>query len=62
MYIQITDHCNMTCAHCCYSCSPRKRNFMSKDVFVKALDLCDLDDISIGGGEPTLHPLFWDFI
>ena len=62
MYIQITDHCNMTCAHCCYSCSPRKRNFMSKDVFVKALDLYDLDYISIGGGEPTLHPLFWDFI
>jgi len=61
MYIQITDHCNMTCAHCGYSCSPRKKNFMTMDVF-KAAVKYDPNYISIGGGEPTTHPLFWDML
>jgi hypothetical protein len=37
---------------------------MSLDVFKRALKLCreyELD-IAIGGGEPTIHPLFWDML
>ena len=63
MYIQITDHCNMSCIHCCYSCGPRKKNFMSMEIFKACIDFSDEDDaVSIGGGEPTLHPDFWAFI
>ena len=64
MYIQITDHCNMTCAHCCYSCSPRKKNFITMRMFEAALDMLgDPDEpISIGGGEPTLHFNFWGIL
>ena len=64
MYIQITDNCNMRCKHCCCSCGPRKKNFMSRVVFLKSVDHA-LDygmDISIGGGEPTCHPEFWEFM
>lgn len=63
MYLQITDHCNMTCAHCGYSCSPRKRNFMSKETLRRALKIAGEygDSIVIGGGEPTTHPEFWEF-
>ena len=64
MYIQITDNCNMTCAHCCFSCGPRKRNFMTPEVFQRAIEFSNQieDHISIGGGEPTCHPKFWDFL
>lgn len=61
MYIQITDHCNMTCAHCCFSCSPRKKRFMTHDIFKKTLKFAD-SYVAIGGGEPTCHPDFWSFM
>ena len=62
MYIQITDHCNMACAHCCYSCSPRKKNFMSTSLFKATVNLAGVygENIVIGGGEPTTHPKFWE--
>lgn len=61
MYIQITDHCNMACAHCCYSCGPRKKNFITTKMFEAALEF-DNGYLAIGGGEPTLHPQFWEFV
>ena len=59
MYIQITNRCNMTCEHCCYSCG-KKGEDMSLDTFRKALSLCkDYCHLPfLGGGEPTLHPEF----
>lgn len=37
---------------------------MSREIFVLACQLAEPMGMSIdiGGGEPTLHPLFWDFI
>ena len=37
---------------------------MRRSTFIKACELAAErgDIISIGGGEPTIHPLFWDFI
>lgn len=63
MYLQITTRCNMLCAHCCFACT-REGSDMTRDTFVKGLVLAQSsgDDITIGGGEPTLHPLFWDFV
>lgn len=59
----ITEKCNMMCEHCCYSCTSEGRD-MSRRVFRQACELAEErgDTISIGGGEPTTHPLFWDFI
>lgn len=63
MYIQITSRCNMVCRHCCYSCTSTGVD-MHRAVFLAACKLARQLDvfIDIGGGEPTLHPLFWDFI
>lgn len=60
MYLQITTKCNMRCAHCCYSCGPRGKH-MAGDVWRRAIDMArEWDEmISIGGGEPTLHPDFF---
>ena len=59
MYIQITTRCNMSCQHCCFSCTTQGED-MTIETFKKALEHSDI--ISIGGGEPTLHPKFWEFV
>ena len=59
-YIQITTRCNMVCDHCCYRCGPEGED-MSLEVYKAALAMDD-ETVSIGGGEPTLHPQFWEFI
>lgn len=60
MYIQITTRCNMECEHCCYSCTAQGED-MSIETFKNALKF-DSECVSIGGGEPTVHPKFWEFI
>jgi hypothetical protein len=63
MYIQITTRCNMTCAHCCFACTAKGTD-MSRETFHKAIQLASDNEssITIGGGEPTLHPLFQEFL
>lgn len=56
MYLQITTRCNMSCAHCGYSCTPNGED-MSMEVFRAVLPHLDTV-VTIGGGEPTLHPQF----
>ena len=60
MYIQITTRCNMSCGHCAYSCTEDGED-MSLETFKAALSWDD-EYVSIGGGEPTIHPKFWEFI
>jgi len=64
MYIQITTNCNMSCAHCGFSCSPRKKDFMTMDAFEATMSFVYEYgmSVSIGGGEPTCHPRFWDML
>lgn len=54
----------MKCAHCAFSCGPKKKNFMELRVFEAALKLAGSygETVVIGGGEPTLHPEFWLFL
>lgn len=59
MYIQITTRCNMTCAHCCYGCTAQGED-MTMRVFKAAVAMDT--SVSIGGGEPTLHPRFWQML
>lgn len=63
MYLMLTSQCNMNCFHCCASCGP-KGSHMSKATLKKALALAAEygQSVFIGGGEPTVHPLFWEFL
>jgi len=63
MYVQITTRCNMTCDHCCYSCTANGDD-MSIETFKKAIELVEnrYSDLTIGGGEPTIHRNFREFI
>lgn len=60
MYLQISERCNMLCAHCGFACTEAGED-MSFEVFQAALSY-DSESISIGGGEPTVHPEFWKFL
>ena len=57
IYLQLTEKCNMRCPHCCFAATT-KGTFMSREVFQKAIDLAKDHQwsITLGGGEPTLHP------
>jgi len=66
--IQLTDYCNLKCVQCNVGCDIVESNkyvsLENVEKFVK--DLIDLNvrmrRVSITGGEPTLHPLFFDVI
>ena len=60
MYLQITEKCNMTCEHCCYSCDMQGQHMPWGTLVDAVAFIRDYNDhISIGGGEPTLHPDFF---
>ena len=65
LYLQLTEHCNMSCPHCCMN-APRggKATFMSRKVFDKALEIAQEygSGITLGGGEPTMHPNFLEWV
>ena len=63
MYIQITTKCNMRCAHCCFAAT-RHGEHMPLNIFQKALSVAiDRGDyVTIGGGEPTMHPRFFEYL
>lgn len=55
----------MSCAHCGFSCNKNGKHVDYYDVlemirFAKDVEGCE--SISIGGGEPTLHPRFFDIL
>lgn len=53
----------MSCAHCVNDCTPSGEH-MSWNTFKAAADLtiaCG-DRLDMGGGEPTINPLFWRFL
>lgn len=62
-YIQITTRCNMSCEHCGMNCTKRGHD-MSKAVWNRALEFSKRYDtsVAIGGGEPTLHKYFREFL
>ena len=59
MYVQITTRCNMSCKHCGMNCNSQGED-MSFETFKQALQ--HDDTITIGGGEPTIHPEFEKFL
>ena len=63
MYLQITTKCNMLCPHCCYSCNKNGKHadWMTL-VDAVAFARQHTDSIAIGGGEPTLHPMFFNLL
>lgn len=60
MYLMITSRCNMTCKHCGMGCK-KKGEDMTLETFRNAISYED-ESITLGGGEPTIHPFFWQML
>ena len=68
MLIEITQSCNLTCPTCYAGSSPQNKTFMSIEKFESTIDgLLEMgkgeaDLIQLSGGEPTIHPDFFDIV
>ncbi|QWS69896.1 radical SAM protein [Vibrio phage vB_VpS_PG28] len=66
MYIQITTVCGMTCKHCIFACGTDliRAEHMPRHTFKRCLALANNlgSSVSLGGGEPTDHPKFWEYL
>lgn len=59
VHINLSERCNERCLHCYYPAS-RRNALMSKNMFLEILKqckVCNVLNITIGGGEPMLNPL-----
>jgi MoaA/NifB/PqqE/SkfB family radical SAM enzyme len=62
LYYALTNHCNRTCPWCSTCSSPQGSTYLSLDAY-RASFPTDRDfQVQLEGGEPTLHPQFWDFV
>jgi hypothetical protein len=62
VYVAITNHCNRACPWCSTCSSPDGRTFLSLQSFRAALPESGQFQLQLEGGEPTIHPDFWEFV
>ena len=66
--IEVTDHCNLKCPICYADSGPeRKEDYRTLEHIIEMLDAVvenelEPDVIQISGGEPTLHPNFFEIL
>lgn len=62
--IEITNECNLRCLHCYNDAGPGKNYFSKKEIeyLVDSLNNINVRHISFSGGEPLLHPHFFDAV
>ncbi|MFC5044507.1 radical SAM protein [Aquimarina hainanensis] len=65
--VEVTDRCNLTCPTCYASSSPHYGRHRTLDEIKKMLDTIvanekEPDVVQISGGEPTIHPQFFEIL
>ncbi|MCS1352409.1 radical SAM protein [Mechercharimyces sp. CAU 1602] len=65
--LEITDSCNLACPICYADSSPQRQDFRSLEQIELMLDAIvaneiEPDIVQISGGEPTIHPHFFDIL
>ena len=62
-YINITNACNRDCPFCCMYSSSKNSQFMTMEQFKSIINNTDEKiELQLEGGEPVIHPLFYDFV
>jgi len=62
VYVALTNHCNRSCPWCSTCSSPRGNSWLSLADFERSLPAEGPFQVQLEGGEPTLHPEFWEFV
>ncbi len=62
VYAALTNSCNRSCPWCSTCSSPAGSTFLPVEDFVAALPPDQAFEIQLEGGEPTIHPGFWEFV
>lgn len=65
--VEVTDRCNLTCPTCYAESSPHHGRHRTLEEIERMLDLVvrnegEPDVVQISGGEPTVHPQFFDIL
>jgi len=62
VYVALTNHCNRSCPWCSTCSSPAGTAWMTLEAFRAALPAEGAFQLQLEGGEPTLHPRFWELV
>lgn len=62
IYVALTNHCNRACPWCSTCSSPRGQTWLSVADYLASLPSEGYFQLQLEGGEPTVHPQFWDFV
>ena len=62
VYVALTNHCNRACPWCSTCSSPAGGTFLAPDDLAGVLPAEGSFEVQLEGGEPTVHPRFWDFV
>ena len=68
LFLELTDACNMSCLHCGSRCSQKNADFLPVNSIYSLLDTVaehyppENILICLTGGEPLLHPGFFDIV
>jgi hypothetical protein len=62
VYVALTNHCNRACPWCSTYSSPAGNTWITWEQLAATLPAKGAFDVQLEGGEPTLHPQFWDFV
>jgi hypothetical protein len=62
VYVALTNHCNRACPWCSTCSSPRGSTWLSLEAYRAGLPREGAFQVQLEGGEPTVHPQFWEFV
>jgi len=62
VYVALTNSCNRACPWCSTCSSPRGSTWLSLADYRANLPATGPFEVQLEGGEPTIHPQFWDFV
>ncbi len=62
VYVALTNHCNRACPWCSTYSSPAGNTWITWEQLAARLPAEGNFDVQLEGGEPTLHPQFWNFV
>ncbi len=62
IYAALTNHCNRSCPWCSTYSAPDRNTWISWEALLASVPEDGPFEMQLEGGEPTLHPEFWNFV